>query len=55
MARSENRRRNEQVGVRMTIDELVQISENALNAGYDSVPAYLRDMGLRGDTGQPSE
>lgn len=45
---TDKRKRDEQVHVRMTLDELMKISENALNAGYDSIPAYLRDLGLKG-------
>jgi hypothetical protein len=45
---TENRRRTEQVSVRLDIDELMKISENALKAGFDSVPEYLRWLGLKG-------
>lgn len=45
---SEKRRREEQVGVRLTIDELMVISENALNAGFTTIPEYLRWLGLKG-------
>lgn len=43
---SNNRRRTEQVSVRLTLDELVIISEKALKAGFDSLPAFLRHLGL---------
>ena len=42
------RRRTEQVSVRMDIDELMKISENALNAGFTSIPEYFRWLGLKG-------
>jgi len=45
---TENRQRNEQVSVRLTIDELMKISENALNAGFTTIPEYLRWLGLKG-------
>lgn len=44
---SEKRKRTEQVNVRLTLDELMQMSENALNAGFASIPAYLRSLGLK--------
>jgi len=50
---TEKRRRTEQVSVRMDIDELMRISENAINAGFTTIPEYLRWIGLRG-TVQPS-
>lgn len=45
---TEKRRRDQQVSVRLDIDELMKISENALNAGFNSIPAYLRWLGLKG-------
>ena len=45
---TEKRRRTEQVSVRMDIDELMRISENAINAGFTTIPEYLRWIGLRG-------
>lgn len=44
---SNKRLRTEQTNVKMTIDELMQISQNALDAGFDSIPAFLRDLGLK--------
>lgn len=45
---TENRRRTEQVNVRLDLDELMKISQNALNAGFTTVPDYLRWLGLKG-------
>lgn len=45
---TETRRRTEQVSVRMDLDEMMKISENALNAGFTTIPEYLRWLGLKG-------
>lgn len=44
---SEKRHRTEQVSVRLTIDELMKLADNALNAGFTSIPEYLRHLGLK--------
>lgn len=45
---TEKRRREDQINVRVDIDELMKISDNAFNAGFTSIPAYLRWLGLKG-------
>lgn len=44
---SDKRKRNEQVHVRLTLDELMTITDNALDAGFTSIPDFFRSLGLR--------